>query len=489
MKVNEENPLGSEKISRLLHDFALPSIIAMLVGALYNIVDQFFIGRSVGMYGNAATNVALPLTTVCTALGLLFGVGGASNFNLKLGAGKREEAAKYIGNAITLLVGSGVVLAVFVLVFLKPLMIAFGATDIVLKYALIFAGINCLGFPFLILGTGGSTLVRADGSPKYSMICMLTGAFINLILNPLFVFVMDWGIAGSASATVIGQVVSGLMVAGYLRKFKTLPLSKNDLLPNWERSRLISALGAASCFNQFAIMVVQITLNNTLTHYGADSIYGSEIPLACSGIITKVNMIYFSIIIGLSQGLQPIVSFNYGAKKYGRVIEAYRLTLLIGTVVSIIAFACFQLFPRQIIGFFGEGSEAYYQFVVSIIAFACFQLFPRQIIGFFGEGSEAYYQFAEEYFRIYLFFTFLDCIQPISSNFFTSIGKATKGIILSLTRQIIFLLPLIVILPLFYGINGVMYAGMTADFAAAVLAAYLGWREVQLMRSWMKADK
>lgn len=458
MKVNEENPLGSEKISRLLHDFALPSIIAMLVGALYNIVDQFFIGRSVGMYGNAATNVALPLTTVCTALGLLFGVGGASNFNLKLGAGKREEAAKYIGNAITLLVGSGVVLAVFVLVFLKPLMIAFGATDIVLKYALIFAGINCLGFPFLILGTGGSTLVRADGSPKYSMICMLTGAFINLILNPLFVFVMDWGIAGSASVTVIGQVVSGLMVAGYLRKFKTLPLSKNDLLPNWERSRLISALGAASCFNQFAIMVVQITLNNTLTHYGADSIYGSEIPLACSGIITKVNMIYFSVIIGLSQGLQPIVSFNYGAKKYGRVIEAYRLTLLIGTVVSIIAFACFQLFPRQ-------------------------------IIGFFGEGSEAYYQFAEEYFRIYLFFTFLDCIQPISSNFFTSIGKATKGIILSLTRQIIFLLPLIVILPLFYGINGVMYAGMTADFAAAVLAAYLGWREVQLMRSWMKADK
>ena len=254
----------------------------------------------------------MPLTTVCTGFRLLFGVGGASNFNLKLGAGKREEAAKYIGNAIRCLL-EVVVLAVFVLVFLKPLMIAFGATDIVLVCAY-FCRINCLGFPFLILGTGGSTLVRADGSPKYSMICMLTGAFINLILNPLFVFVMDWGIAGSASATVIGQVVSGIMVAGYLRKFKTLPLSKNDLLPNWERSRLISALGAASCFNQFAIMVVQITLNNTLTHYGADSIYGSEIPLACSGIITKVNMIYFSIIIGLSQGLQPIVSFNYGAK-------------------------------------------------------------------------------------------------------------------------------------------------------------------------------
>lgn len=458
MRVNEENPLGSENIVGLLHDFALPSIIAMLVGALYNIVDQFFIGRSVGMYGNAATNVALPLTTVCTALGLLFGVGGASNFNLKMGAGKREEAATYIGNAISLLVGSGVILAIVSLIFLKPLMVAFGATDIVLKYALIFSSINCLGFPFLILASGGSTLVRADGSPKYSMACMLTGALINLILNPLFVFVMGWGIAGSASATVIGQVISGLMVAGYLRKFKTVALAKSDLVLTWGRTKMISALGAASCFNQFAIMVVQIELNNTLTHYGADSVYGSEIPLACAGIITKVNMIYFSIVIGLSQGLQPIASFNYGAKKYGRVIEVYKLTLVIGTVASIIAFACFQLFPRQ-------------------------------IIGFFGEGSEAYYQFAEEYFHIFLFCTFLDAIQPISSNFFTAIGKATKGIILSLTRQIIFLLPLIVILPLFYGINGVMYAGMTADFAAAVLAMYMGWHEIRHMRSLMQAEK
>lgn len=457
MQVNQENPLGSEKISTLLRDFALPSIIAMLVGALYNIVDQFFIGRSVGMYGNAATNVALPLNTVCVALGLLFGVGGASNFNLKLGAGKREEAAKYVGNALTLLIGSGVVLAVVVLLFLQPLMLAFGATDVVLEYALTFAGINCLGFPFLILGTGGSTLVRADGSPKYSMVCMLTGALVNLLLNPLFVFVLGWGIAGSASATVIGQLISGLMVAGYMKNFKTLPLERSDLSLTWARTKVISALGAASCFNQFAIMVVQITLNNTLTHYGAASVYGSEIPLACSGIITKVNMLYFSIIIGLSQGLQPIVSFNYGAKKYLRVIETYKLTLLIGTAISVLAFACFQLFPRQ-------------------------------IIGFFGEGSEVYYQFAEEYFHIYLFCTFLNCIQPISSNFFTSIGKAAKGIVLSLTRQIIFLLPLIVILPLFYGVNGVMYAGLMADFAAALLSLYLGWQEVSLMRSWLQQE-
>lgn len=194
-----------------------------------------FIGLQRGMYGNAATNVALPLTTVCTALGLLFGVGGASNFNLKLGAGKREEAAKYIGShnaACWKWCGAGgICTGIF-----KTFDDRFWSNRYCFKVALIFAGINCLGFPFLVLGTGGSTLVRADRSPKYSMICMLTGAFINLILNPLFVFVMDWGIAGSASATVIGQVVSGLMVAGYLRKFKTLPLSKNDLLPNWERS-------------------------------------------------------------------------------------------------------------------------------------------------------------------------------------------------------------------------------------------------------------
>lgn len=192
-------------------------------------------------------------------------------------------------------------------------MVAFGATDIVLKYALIFQALTVL-VSFLILASGGSTLVRADGSPKYSMACMLTGALINLILNPLFVFVMGWGIAGSASATVIGQVISGLMVAGYLRKFKTVALAKSDLVLTWGRTKMISVLGAASCFNQFAIMVVQIALNNTLTHYGADSVYGSEIPLACAGIITKVNMIYFLSLLACHRACSRLPALTMGAK-------------------------------------------------------------------------------------------------------------------------------------------------------------------------------
>lgn len=200
-----------------------------------------------------------------------------------------------------------------------------------------------------------------------------------------------------------------------------------------------------------AMMVVQITMNNTLTHYGADSSYGSDIPLACAGIIAKVNMIYFSIIIGTSQGLQPIVSFNYGAKQYDRVRKTYRLAVTAATIVSTCAFLCFQFFPRQ-------------------------------IIGLFGSGSEEYFRFAERYFRIYLFFTFLNGIQPITSNFFTAIGKATRGALLALTRQIIFLLPLILVLPMLVGIDGVMYAGPIADFAASILALLMGRAALQQMK-------
>lgn len=218
----------------------------------------------------------------------------------------------------------------------------------------------------------------------------------------------------------------------------------------------ITSLGLAGCFNQLAMMVVQITMNNTLTYYGGKSAYGSEIPLACAGIIAKVNMIYFSIIIGISQGLQPIVSFNYGARKYGRVHDTYRLALISATVVSTLAFLCFQLFPRQ-------------------------------ITSLFGQGSEEYFRFAENYFRTFLFFTFLNGIQPITSNFFTAIGKATRGAVLALTRQIIFLLPLILILPMLIGIDGVMYAGPVADFAAAVLAFVMGFISLKQLRK-MEAE-
>ena len=305
--------LGEEKVGKLLLQFAIPSVISMLVSALYNIVDQIFIGNGIGINGNAATNVAFPLSTLCTSLALLFGIGGASNFNLSMGAGDYKKAAKYVGNAVFLLLSSGILLCILVRIFLQPLMLLFGATTDTLDYALEYTGITSFGFPFLILSTGGSALVRADGSPKFSMACMLSGAVINTIFDPLFIFTFDMGMAGAAWATVLGQIVSGCMVLWYLLHFRSVHLQKSCFIPKIRYCLRVAALGTSNCFNQIAMMVVQIVMNNTMTYYGGLSVYGQEIPLACSGIINKVNMIFFSLVIGISQGLQPITSFNYGA--------------------------------------------------------------------------------------------------------------------------------------------------------------------------------
>lgn len=445
-----ENPLGAEPVSVLLRRFAVPSVIAMLVSALYNMVDQLFIGHSIGVLGNAATNVAFPLSMVCTSIGLLCGIGGAANFNLCMGRKETEHAKSYVGNAVSMLAILGVILCIAVQLFLRPMMILFGATADVLTYACTYTRITSIGFPFLIVTIGGSNLIRADGSPNYSMACNLVGAVVNSILDPLFIFVFHMGMTGAALATITGQVLSFLLVVRYLRGFKTLPLSLSDLKPKTACWIQIASLGATPAFNQVAMMVVQIVMNNTLTHYGSNSIYGSDIPLACAGIISKVNMLFFSFVIGISQGLQPIVSFNFGAAKYDRVKEAYKKAVFAATAISVVAFLCFQLFPRQ-------------------------------IISIFGSGSEEYLHFAERYFRIFLFFTFLNGIQPVSSNFFTSIGAPKKGIFLSLTRQIIFLLPLLLIFPYLFGIDGVMYTAPIADLAAASVSIFMVVREFKIM--------
>lgn len=451
-----ENPLGSEPVSSLLRRFAIPSVIAMLVSALYNMVDQLFIGHSIGVLGNAATNVAFPLSMVCTSIGLLCGIGGAANFNLCMGRKDPEHAKSYVGNAISMLAILGVILCVAVQLFLRPMMLLFGATPDVIDYACTYTRITSIGFPFLIITIGGSNLIRADGSPKFSMLCNLIGAIVNTILDPLFIFVFHMGMAGAALATITGQILSFALVVFYLRGFKTLPLSLSDLKPNMACWARIAALGATPAFNQVAMMVVQIVMNNTLTYYGSNSVYGSDIPLACAGIISKVNMLFFSFVIGISQGLQPIVSFNFGAQKYDRVKDAYKKAVFAATAISIVAFLCFQFFPRQ-------------------------------IIGIFGSGSEEYLHFAERYFRIFLFFTFLNGIQPVSSNFFTSIGAPKKGIFLSLTRQIIFLLPLLLIFPYLFGIDGVMYTAPIADLAAASVSIVMVVREFKIMAKLQKA--
>lgn len=448
MNKETNNPLGVQPVNRLLSQFAIPSIISMLVGSLYNIVDQFFIGQRVGELGNAATNIAFPLSTSCLALALLIGIGGSSAFNLAMGSGHEKRAVNIMGNAVVLLAGSGLVLSIITLLFLKPLLLFFGSPKAVLPYAMEYTKITAFGFPFLLLSTGGGHLIRADGRPRITMLCNLVGAVLNTILDALFVFGLNLGMSGAALATIIGQIVSGALAIGYLMHGKTVTIRRENLRVKWENVTRIASLGMAPCSNQVAMMIVQIIMNQSLKHYGSHSIYGENIPIACAGIITKVNMIFMSFVIGLSQGLQPIASFNYGAGKKGRVKEAYIKAVSIGAVLAVIAFFMFQFFPRQIISIFGDGSELYYQFAI-------------------------------RYFHVFLFFTFVNFMQPITSNFFTAIGKPKVGSFLALTRQILFLLPLILLFPLFLGIDGIMYAGPVADCLAAVVCFIMVYRELR----------
>ncbi len=453
----KNNPLAAAPVPKLMVKFAVPSIIGMLVSALYNIVDQLFIGKGVGVLGNSATNIAFPFSTMCIAVALLLGIGGASCFNLAMGRGDTKRAGYFAGNAFTMLIASGVVIMLITFAFLTPLLKLFGSTDNILPYAQDYVFVSAFGFPFLILTTGGGHIIRADGSPQMTMACNLTGAVINTILDALFVLVFDWGMKGAALATVIGQVVSAVIVIVYIRKFRTVKLTKKHFKPQRATVQRIASIGMASCFNQLAIMIVQIVLNNSLKHYGKLSVYGADEPIAVAGIVMKVNMIVFSIVIGLAQGTQPIESYNYGAKTYSRVRQAYTLALTTGAVISVIAFVCFQLFPRQ-------------------------------ILSLFGTGTETYFDFGTKFFRVFLFFTWLNCIQPISSTFFTSIGKPIKGVFLSLTRQIIFFIPVLIVLPMFMGIDGILYTGCTADLLAGIIAVIMTIFEFKDMKGLERND-
>lgn len=451
MKTKEKiNPLGHEPIGRLMMKFAVPSIVGMLVGALYNIVDQLFIGHAIGTLGNAATNIAFPFTTSCLALALLFGIGGASAFNLNLGKGEKESAPYYVGNAVTMLILCGIALMTITLLFLEPLLTLFGSPAEVMPYAVEYVKVTALGFPFFLLGTGGGHLMRADGSPGMTMLSNIIGALINVVLDALFVLYFQWGMAGAAWATIMGQFASGMIVLLYLRRFKTAELKKKYFIPSMKYIGAIAAIGMASFFNQLAMMLVQIVLNNSLKHYGALSVYGEAIPIACAGIVMKVNQIFFSIIIGIAQGTQPIESFNYGAKNYKRVKEAYYLASIAGGMISVSSFFLFQFAPGWLLGLFGEGSPEYFEFGIKT-------------------------------FRVMLFFTWLNFLQPITSTFFTSIGKSIKGVFLSMTRQIIFLLPLILLLPRFWGIEGILLSGPVADLLAAIAAVWMVFVEFKKM--------
>ncbi len=443
--------LGNAPVTSLMVKFAVPSIIAMLVGALYNIVDQLFIGQAVGPLGNAATNIAFPFSTSCLSLALLFGIGGASCFNLNMGRGEREKAPYFVGNAAVMMIICGIILTAITRLFLNPLLNLFGSPADVLPLAEEYVGITSWGFPFMIITTGGGHLIRADGSPRMTMLCNLLGAGINTVLDAVFVLGFRWGMVGAAYATIIGQIISGAVAIIYLTRYKTVHVGLKHLRIRWRYTGRIMAIGMASCINQLAMMVVQIAMNNLLKHYGALSAYGESIPIAVSGIVMKVNQITFSIVIGLGQGAQPIISFNYGAEKYDRVRKAFRSAITVGAAVAVAAFILFQLFPREIISAFGSGTEEYFDFGV-------------------------------KFFRVFLFFTWLNCLQPIASTFFTSIGKSVKGAFLSLTRQILFLLPPMIVLPIFFGIDGILYSGPLADLLSGIACVIMLIVEFRIMK-------
>lgn len=409
-----------------------------MVASLYNIVDQIFIGRGIGINGNAATNVAFPLTTICVSISLFLGLGGASIYSISLGQGNKKKAADMIGNTIVLSIAFSLIFSIVVRVFVKKFMIMFGATQEVLQYSIDYTSITSIGFIPFVFSTVMSHIIRADGSPKYSMFSVLIGAAVNIILDPIFIFKFNMGISGAALATIIGQFISFFITLRYVFKFKNITFNRYSFNLYSENVLKIFSLGASGGINQFSMMIVQITMNNVLSYYGALSIYGGNIPLAVSGIIAKINMLIMAFIIGSGQGSQPIIGFNYGAKNYDRVIETYKLTVSITTIVALISFLIFQIFPRQ---------------VVSI----------------FGDGSELYFQFAERYMRVYMALMIVNGIQPVSGTFFTSIGKAFKGAFIAMTRQLLFLLPLIIILPRIFGIDGIMYAGPIADGIALIV--------------------
>lgn len=452
-----ENPLGTKPLGRLLFSLALPAIIANVFNALYNIVDQIFIGQGVGKLGNAATSVSFPLTTICMAIGLMVGLGSASGFNLELGRKNEDKARKIAGSAAGILVISGVVLCVVIRIFLKPMLALFGATESIMPYASEYTGITSFGIPFLLFSTGTNPLVRADRSPKYSMAAIITGAVLNTILDPIFIFVFNWGIAGAAWATVISEVISALMLAAYFPRFKSVHFVPSDFVPHIKEILDICKLGFNSFIYQFSTLLVQVTANNMLKIYGAGSVYGADTAIAAAGIVMKINVIFVAVILGLINGAQPICSYNYGAQKYGRVRKTVRLFIKAALIISAVMWACFQLFPRQIISIFGS------------------------------EGSDSlYYEFAVKFMRTFLFFVFLNGVQICSSTFFPAIGKAAKGAVLSFSKQVVFLIPLMLILPRFFGIDGVMYAQPVCDLLSFFLSlAFL----IDEFRKMPKEDK
>ena len=439
---SKENILGTEKIGKLIRKFSIPCIISMLVNSLYNIVDQIFIGWGVGYLGNGATNVVFPITMICLAFSLMLGDGASAYLSLKLGEKKKDEATKGVGNGIITAVIIAIIFCIFTLIFLVPLLNLFGCTDALREYAVSYGRIIAMGIPFMMVGTALNSIIRADGSPKFAMTSMVTGAVLNMILDPILIFVFKMGVEGAAIATIFSQFITFILNVFYLRKMKSIKLNKEAIMLKFGTVRKVLALGISSFITEMSFVIVVAIQNNLFTKYGAETKYGMEIPITVIGIVMKINQILNSIIIGIAVGAQPIFGYNYGAKKYDRVKQTLKIVL--GTSL-----------------------------IISTIAFILFQTIPDKLISLFGSGDELYMEFACITFRTFLMLCICNGVQIPSGIFFQAIGKSSRSIILSLSRQIIFLIPSMLILSNIFGLIGILYAGPVADGIAFVIAVIL----------------
>lgn len=451
-----QSPFATEPIGRLIVKFAVSSVIALLVNSLYNIVDQIFIGWGVGYLGNGATNIVFPITIIALALSMMIGNGGAAYLSLKMGEGEVETAKKGVGNAVTLVTIVSILLAVIFLVWIDPILTLFGATDVLRPFALEYGFIIGAGLPFMMISAAINSMIRADGSPKYAMLSMVIGAIINVILDPVFIFVFQMGVKGAAIATIIGQVASFVVSVLYMPHFKSVQLNKSSFAPCAKVSVNIVIFGLSSFITQFAITIVMALTNNLLAKYGAQSVYGAEIPLTATGIVMKVNQIMIAILLGIATGTQPIIGYNYGAKSYHRVKKALEISLIASEIVSVAAFLIFQFAPMSVVSLFGSEEGLYNEFAVKA-------------------------------FRIFLMLCPLTGFQTIAAVYLQAVGKPVKSAILSLARQIIFFVPTALILPIFLGVEGVLWTGPVADGLAFLLSlAFLLYERNHLKRGHLE---
>ncbi len=441
----DQNILGTEPVGKLIAKFAIPTIMAFLINTAYNITDQIFIGNIVGVLGNAATTVAFPVINLTLGISQLVGVGMAANFNINMGAREEEEAKRFVGNGLSMMILVSLSLFLFITIFLDWILKISGATEAVYPYAYSYMRITNVGLPFILFVIASSNIIRADGSPTFSLISTTFGAVLNVFLDWLFMFVFQMGIQGAALATVIGQISSFLFVMYYYSKFKSFPIRLGMLELKMPYVVRIVKLGFANFINQIIAMVFNIVLNNVLGFYGGLSAYGSDIPLAIAGVVGKVSSILLSISVGLAQACQPILGFNIGAKNYDRVRETSKLALKVS-----IAFG--------------------------LVFFVAFQFFPEIIIGFFGRADQAYLEFGARFLRTFMFLVIALAIQPLCINYFTAMGDVRSGIILSVVRQGLVMIPALLILPMFFGIDGVLYAGPFSDFVSTTIALTMVFR-------------